>query len=87
MLLGWNYKNNILSIFCNVRFGISYYYFFILSFDLFVDYFYLGFSILRIKADYLLITIGLILLFGLVSSICSSYKALKGSPTNVINGH
>ena len=55
--------------------------------DLFVDYFYLGFSILRIKADYLLITIGLILLFGLVSSICSSYKALKGSPTNVINGH
>ena len=59
----------------------------ILAFDLFVDYFYLGFSILRIKADYLLVTIGLILLFGLVSSICSSYKALKGSPTNVINGH
>ena len=59
----------------------------ILAFDLFVDYFYLGFSIFRIKADYLLVTIGLILLFGLVSSICSSYKALKGSPTNVINGH
>ena len=59
----------------------------IFAFDLFVDYFYLGFSILRIKADYLLVTIGLILLFGLVSSICSSYKALKGSPTNVINGY
>ena len=59
----------------------------ILAFDLFVDYFYLGFSILRIKADYLLVTIGLILLVGLVSSICSSYKALRGNPTNVINSH
>ena len=59
----------------------------ILAFDLFVDYFYLGFSILRIKADYLLIIILLILSLGFISSIASSYKALRGNPTNVINSH
>lgn len=59
----------------------------ILAFDLFVDYFYLGFSILRIKADYLLIIVLLILSLGFISSIVSSYKALRGNPTNVINSH
>lgn len=59
----------------------------ILAFDLFVDYFYLGFSILRIKADYLLIIVLLILSLGFISSIASSYKALRGNPTNVINSH
>ena len=59
----------------------------ILAFDLFVDYFYLGFSILRIKADYLFIIVLLILSLGFISSIASSYKALRGNPTNVINSH